>query len=92
MALFGKDKETKEEKQLRLQQEMLEKYHLTDLPEDLTADVSGIVKDLAGMETIEAGVMLKGNADSLTTAYQRALIAQNWIIIRLLNKIYMENR
>ena len=29
MALFGKDKETKEEKQLRLQQEMLEKHHLT---------------------------------------------------------------
>jgi len=90
MALFGKDKETKEEKQLRLQQEMLEKYHLTDLPEDLTADLSGIVKDLAGLETIEAAVMIKGNADSLTTVYQRALIAQNWIIIRLLNKIYME--
>ncbi len=89
MALFG-NKETKEEKQLRLQQEMLEKYHLTDLPEDLSADVASIVKDLTGMETIEASVALRGNADSLMTAYQRALIAQNWIIIRLLNKIYME--
>ena len=90
MALFGKDKETKEEKQLRLQQEMLEKHHLTELPADLSDDVAAIVKDLTGMETIEAGVMIKGNVDSLTTAYQRALIAQNWIIIRLLNKIYME--
>ena len=90
MALFGKGKETKEEKQIRLQQEMLEKHHLTELPEDLSEDVAAIVKDLSGMDVIEAGVMIKGNAASLTTAYERALIAQNWIIIRLLNKIYME--
>ena len=69
---------------------MLEKHHLTELPADLSDDVAAIVKDLTGMETIEAGVMLKGNADALSTAYQRAMITQNWIIIRLLNKIYLD--
>ena len=59
MALFGKDKETKEEKQLRLQQEMLEKHHLTELPADLSDDVAAIVKDLTGMEAVELGVVAK---------------------------------
>lgn len=90
MALFGKDKETKEEKQLRLQQEMLEKHHLTELPADLSDDVAAIVKDLTGMEAVELGVVAKGGANLLSVSYQKALIAQNWIIIRLLNKIYLD--
>ena len=86
MALFG-NKETKEEKQQRLQQEMLEKNHLTDISPELSGDVAEIVKGLTGMEVVEAQTALKMNSQSLDANYQRAIIAQNWIIIRLLDKI-----
>lgn len=86
MGLFG-NKETKEEKQARLQQEMMEAHHLTEISDDLSEDVVSIIKDLSGMELIEAQTILKMNQETLKAAYQRAIIAQNWIIIRLLDKI-----
>ena len=86
MALFG-NKETKEEKQARLEQEMLEANHLTEISADLSEDVALIIKDITMNGIVAAQVALRNNHDSLNAVYMRALIAQNWIIIRLLDKI-----
>lgn len=86
MALFG-NKETKEEKQARLEREMLEANHLTEISADLSEDVASIIKDITMNGIVAAQVALRNNHDSLNAAYMRALIAQNWIIIRLLDKI-----
>lgn len=86
MALFG-NKETKEEKQARLEREMLEANHLTEISADLSEDVASIIKDITMNGIIAAQVALRNNHDSLNAVYMRALIAQNWIIIRLLDRI-----
>lgn len=86
MALFG-NKETKEEKQARLEREMLEANHLTEISADLSEDVASIIKDITMNGIVAAQVALRNNHDSLNAAYMRALIAQNWIIIRLLDRI-----
>jgi hypothetical protein len=86
MALFG-NKETKEEKQARLEQEMLEANHLTEISADLSEDVASIIKDITMNGIVAAQVALRNNHDSLNAVYMRALIAQNWIIIRLLDRI-----
>lgn len=86
MALFG-NKETKEEKQARLEREMLEANHLTEISADPSEDVASIIKDITMNGIIAAQVALRNNHDSLNAVYMRALIAQNWIIIRLLDRI-----
>ncbi len=89
MALFGGNKETKEEKQARKVQELLEKYGLQDLsdPRDLES-VKRISESLYGNKLIELGTALSGSGeDSAKLAYLSALVEQNWIIIRQLDQL-----
>ena len=87
MALFGG--ESKEEKNERKVQELLNKYGLQDLsdPRDLDA-VRNIAGALMGNKLIELGTAMQGGgADSAKMSYLRAIVEQNWIIIRQLDKL-----
>ena len=93
MALFGNGtKETKEEKQARKTQEALDKYGLTALshPEDVES-VKTIVTELAGTGLMEFGVALGGGSEKdllrIQMQYQRAMVEQNFIMIRQLDRI-----
>lgn len=87
MALFGG--ESKEEKNERKVQELLNKYGLQELsdPRDLDA-VQAIAGALMGNKLIEVGTIMQGGgADSAKMSYLRAIVEQNWIIIRQLDKL-----
>lgn len=87
--MFGKPKETKEEKQERKTRELLIKYGVEDLtdPRD-HASVKEIANALLGNKMIETGTILSGTAvDSATLTYYRAMVAQNFMIIRQLDKL-----
>lgn len=87
MALFGA-KETKEDKVARKTQAMLEKYGLEYLdPKDMES-VRNIGNALMGNNLIELGTALSGSGvDVAKMSYLRALIEQNWIIIRQLDRL-----
>lgn len=92
MALFGNNKETKEEKVARKEREILEKYgleNLTDL-QDIES-VKKIVSELAGTGLMEAGITLGGGNEKdilkIQLYYQRAILEQNFILIRQLDRI-----
>lgn len=88
MALFGNG-ETKEEKRERKVNDMLQKYGLEDLsdPRDVQA-VKNIQLALMGNKMIELGTALAGSgADSAKLSYLDAIMQQNYIIIRQLDKI-----
>ncbi len=85
MALFGNKEEKREEKA----QELLKKYGLEDLsdPRDVEA-VTKITYDLMGNKLIEFGTLLQGNSvDSTKLSYLHAIMQQNFIIIRQLDRI-----
>lgn len=88
--MFGKQKETKEEKQARKEQELLEKYGLQELsdPQDV-ASVRKIAQELTGTGLMETGMALSmgSSADQVKVSYLRALVEQNFIIIRQLDRI-----
>lgn len=87
MALFSG--ETKEEKKERKVQELLDKYGLQNLsdPRDKES-VKAISEALLGNKLIEVGtVMQGGGADAAKMSYLRAIVEQNWIIIRLLDEL-----
>ena len=87
MALFGG--ESKEEKNERKVQELLNKYGLQELsdPRDVES-VKTIAAELAGNNLIEVGTILSGSAqDVAKMSYLHAIIEQNWMIIRLLDKL-----
>lgn len=89
MALFGGNKETKEEKQARQVQEMLVKYGMDDLSDerDITA-VKQIASELYGSNVAEFGMLLSSKAEDVwKISYLRAIIEQNWIIIRQLDRL-----
>ena len=87
MALFSKEpKETPEEKERKL----LEKYGVANLndPEDVES-MKIIARELSGSVFMEAGLklsMAKAEA-TLPITYQRAIMEQNFIIIRQLDRI-----
>jgi len=88
--MFG-SKESKEEKKARKEQELLQKYGLNDLSNSSDIEsVRKIVAELAGTGMMEAGMTLSLGAkpeDSLPVYYQRAIVEQNFIIIRQLDRI-----
>lgn len=87
MALFGG--ESKEEKKEKKIQAMLDKYGLQELsdPRDLES-VKTIAAELAGNNLIEVGTILSGSAqDVAKMSYLHAIVEQNWMIIRLLDKL-----
>ena len=91
MALFGGNKEAKEEKAARKQQEMMNKYRLEDLsdPADIES-VRRIVTELFGTDIFELDALLSGDPRTIARNqmyYQRAIVEQNFIIIRMLDRI-----
>lgn len=85
MGLFGNSDEKKAEKA----QALLQKYGLDNLsdPRDIQA-VQNIANDLMGNKLIEVGTLFQGNGvDAAKMSYLNAIMQQNFIIIRLLDKI-----
>lgn len=100
MALFGESKEEKkarklaeaEAKQNEKDLAALRKFGLENLenPEDI-ASVKNIVSELSGTGLVELGISLGGGSDrdiqKNMMYYQRAILEQNFILIRQLDRI-----
>lgn len=87
MALFNK--ENKEDKAARKAAELLERFGLEELQDerDLEA-VKVIATEMAGNSLIEFGTALSGKAEDVAKiSYLRAVLEQNWIIIRQLDRL-----
>ena len=89
MALFSGNKETKEEKLERKTQELMEKFGIEDLQDEHDKKTAWKISGaLAGNGWMEAGALLNGNGtDAAKLSYLRALVHQNWIIIRQLDRL-----
>ena len=87
MALFGA-KETKEDKAARKAQAVMDKYGLSEIDSKDLESVRTITNSLMGNSLIELGNALTGSGvDSAKLSYLRALVEQNWIIIRQLDRL-----
>lgn len=87
MALFG-GKETKEDKAARKAQAMMDKYGLSELDPKDQESVRTISNSLMGNSLIELANIFNGsNVDSAKMSFLRALVEQNWIIIRQLDRL-----
>lgn len=90
MALFG-NKEDAAAKAAEKEKALLEKYGIEMLYDSQAAEcVKKIARELAGTGLIEAGIKLSIGAkpeDQLTVQYLRAIVEQNFLIIRLLDAI-----
>ena len=85
MGLFGNGEDKKEQKI----QALMQKYGLENLsdPRDKQA-VQNIAITLAGNKFIEVGTFLQGNStDAAKMSYLNAIMEQNFIMIRQLDKI-----
>jgi len=90
MALFNGTKETAEEKQARKTEALLSKFNLTNLSnEDDIESVRKIANRLIGTGISETGMALSMTkpAEALPVYYLRAIMEQNWIIIRQLDRL-----
>lgn len=86
MALFGTDKEEKKAEKVY---ELLHKYGLQELsdPRDVES-VKQIAYKLAGSNLINIGTALSGSAQDVgKLSLLQAIVEQNWIIIRQLDKL-----
>ena len=88
MALF-KEKETKEEKQQRKAEELLERYGLENIQDPETIkSLENITRTLSANKFLDVGVAMSGTGPDLAKqTYLRALVEQNFIIIRQLDKL-----
>lgn len=94
MALFGNDekKQAKEQakidKQFEKEQKILQKFGVDNLtnPQDI-ASVRKIAQEMAGTGLMEFGMKLKNPEVMVPVSYQRAMVEQNFIIIRQLDEI-----
>ena len=85
MGLFNTNNETTEEKQKR---NMQDKYELNNLDSEYANAVKNISLALAGNNLIELGSTLgMTSAENLTTSYLKAIVEQNFIMIRQLDEI-----
>ena len=88
MALFNKGGDNRADKE----QEMLAKYGLDSLNDPADIDsVKKIVSELLGTGMMETGMKIGSLGskaeDILPVYYQRAILEQNWIIIRQLDRL-----
>ena len=86
MGLLGGNNEEKKEQKAKA---IMQKYGLENLsdPRDIQA-VKNIANDLAGNKMIELGAIFNGSGvDAAKLSYMNAIMQQNFIIIRLLDKI-----
>ena len=89
MGIFGnaEDKEAKKEAKIDA---MMAKYGLENLSPEYRSKVKDINSELVGTGLMEAGMTLSFNAkteDQLQVYYLKAILEQNWMIIRLLDEI-----
>ena len=87
MALFNK--ETKEEKQSRKLQELMDKYGLENVSDPMTAKaLQDIATTMTSSNFMTVGAALTGKAEDVAKiSCLRAIIEQNFIIIRQLDKL-----
>lgn len=91
MALFKSNEQKEAEKQQKVE-EMMKKYGLEDLsdPRDIES-VKKIVSDLAGSGLSQIGAMLTGDDVKVNVRilvqYQQAILEQNFMLIRLLDRL-----
>lgn len=87
MGLFGG--ESKEEKKERKVAALMERYGLQELTDERDKKaVQAIASALAGNNLIELGTALSGSAqDVAKMSLLEAIVQQNWIIIRQLDKL-----
>ena len=87
--MFGREKESKEDKQQREMQKFVNKYGLEDLNENDLSKVKSIAGDLLGNCLIKTGMALSmaKSEEQLKVSYLSALVEQNWIIINMLSRI-----
>lgn len=85
MALFGNSEEKKSAKV----DELLQRYSLQELADDRDYDsVVRIAQNLMGNKLIELGAALQGNGtDAAKLSYLNAIMEQNFIMIRQLDRI-----
>lgn len=85
MALFGNSEERKSAKV----DELLRRYGLQELSDDRDYDsVVHIAQNLMGNKLIEFGTVLQGNGvDAAKLSYLNAIMEQNFIMIRQLDRI-----
>ena len=77
------------DKQMAKMQKLIEKYGIGDMtdPRDF-ASAQKIAWNLAGNKMIELGAALQGRGtDAAKLSYMNALVEQNFVIIRQLDKI-----
>ncbi len=88
MGIFG-GKENKEEKKARKAEELLSRYGLEDIADEKDLrTVKAIALDLVGNNLITLGTTLTGKAEDVAKlTYLDALVEQNWIVIRQLDRI-----
>lgn len=90
MALFG-SKEDKAAQAAEKEKALLQKYGVEMLYDTQAAEcLKRIARELAGTGLMEAGVKLGMAAkpeDQLTVSYLRAIVEQNFLIIRLLDAL-----
>lgn len=86
--MFG-NKESKQEKQDAKLQELMEKYGLGDVSPEYADAVKKIAAELAGTGMMEAGMRLSmaKAEDALPVYYLRAIMEQNFVIIRELDAL-----
>lgn len=85
MALFGNT----EEKKTAKVEALLNRYGLQELSDQRDLDsVRNIATNLMGNKLIELGAALQGNgADAAKLSYMNAIMEQNFIMIRQLDRI-----
>ena len=87
MAIFNK--ETKEEKQQARAERLLDRYGLESVSDESTIKaLENITRTLSANKFLDVGVALSGTGPDLTKqTYLRALVEQNFIIIKQLDKL-----
>lgn len=89
MALFGGEKQTKEEKQEEQLRKFIDKYGMDSIdPRDLGI-VKKIANDLYGNVFMKAGMALSFAKveEQAKVTYLSALVEQNWLIINQLSRL-----
>ena len=86
MAIFGKNKEEKQEEKL---QKFMERYQLEDLDEKDMKVLQKIATDLTGNSFFKVGMALSfaKAEEQAKVGYLSALVEQNWMIIRQLSRL-----
>ena len=87
MGLF-KSEEEKAAKAEEKVQKLMAKYHLEEVSPEYAEAVREISLEMAGNGLMDLGITLSGKSEDVAKiSCLRAIYEQNWIIIRLLDKI-----